>query len=92
MKVGKQIGPEIGFSPDFLFWVYFALISYFGIYLFSFCHSGTYFGTYLVSGRRPETYFLAGRLDRKSEQINIDSPNLTHTPKPKFGILPSNGI
>ena len=70
-KIGKQIGPERGFSPDLLFlglfFPYFHSGIYFGTYLFSYnCHSGTYFGTYLfsyVGPRRPETFFPAGRLD-----------------------------
>ena len=49
IRAGKQIGPEIGFSRDFLFCGLFSLTSYFGTYLFSDCHSGTHFGTYLVS-------------------------------------------
>ena len=71
MKIGKQIGPEIGFSADFLFWGYFPLFPISGPICFPIVILGPISGPswFPILARRPETYFLAGRLDRKSRLL-----------------------
>ena len=66
MKLGKQIGPKIGISPDFLFWGYFPLFTISRPICFPIFILGPISGAiwFPILGRRPETYFLAGRLDR----------------------------
>ena len=79
ITTGKQIGPERGFSPDFLFLGLFSFISYFGTCLFSLWFWDLFrdlFGfLFWPEGPKP-IYFVPGRLDRNTCKISIPKGDL----------------